>query len=686
MYSCGDGKVLQHNIKTGASSDIQEAINSANNSDGARPAGRSQVLWVERGEIKLLLLGCDDGSVEVYRVPDLVQVATIKSHTKLIQSISLHPEFMADGKEASKESSMLLACASNEYGIHIHDLGAVFELAPNVTSPLNIISPARELKGHLQRVIELAWSPHTEGRLVSVSYDFTCQVWDALTGAPLHNFRGHSGRLMCCMWHPALDMVLTGGEEGALMCWKPEECQDHHPIERKKEKRGKAFKMDDVAEATAQSQTKEATPKKDEVGSIGGSAELSFDELLAQHRAQQSKVKVNGDHAVREEVIENGSEATSRVTKKAARSSFKKMAFPVCSASEVKSKGKAGEECVLINKMNKQKTTTESKNQNTDLADQFSQLSLDANAPHLALFIDDRVSMLSLLDKETEALKVEDKELASQVSIWSGDLGPVIENAITEACLTERLVALSAGVSTLLWRRAAKAFGLQLVKVGDVTKGADYLLMAGAVREAISELSKAGQHRAALAVARTRLPASDPTAAELLAAWAVQCGADGNFATAARCWAGAGDHLRCAEQLARLGDPKSLQAAAVLAGSQGRGPLYARQALTAFLYSGDMKSASALVGEVEALSWAKPLCSVHSEVLAVVEGKKESEKNGLPGKDRLGLLEKLRNDFAQIGEKEKDEIESFSSSSTHVDEKKKRLLQVLHWRINHNPS
>ena len=353
MYSCGDGKVLQHNIKTGASSDIQEAINSANNSDGARPAGRSQVLWVERGEVKLLLLGCDDGSVEVYRVPDLVQVATIKSHTKLIQSISLHPEFMVDGKEASKESSMLLACASNEYGIHIHDLGAVFELAPNVTSPLNIISPARELKGHLQRVIELAWSPHTEGRLASVSYDFTCQVWDALTGAPLHNFRGHSGRLMCCMWHPALDMVLTGGEEGALMCWKPEECQDNLPIERKKEKRGKAFKMDDVAEATAQSQTKEATPKKDEVGSNGGSAELSFDELLAQHRAQQSKVKVNGDHAVREEVIENGSEATSRVTKKAARSSFKKMAFPVCSASEVKSKGKAGEECVLINKINK---------------------------------------------------------------------------------------------------------------------------------------------------------------------------------------------------------------------------------------------------------------------------------------------------------------------------------------------
>ena len=145
LYSCGDGKVLQHNIKTGASADIQDAINKANNSEGARPAGRSQVLWVERDEVKLLLLGCDDGSVEVYRVPDLILVATIKSQAKLIQSISLHPEFMVDGKEASKESRNLLACASNEHSVHIHDLGAVFELAPNVSSPLCVVSPAKEL-------------------------------------------------------------------------------------------------------------------------------------------------------------------------------------------------------------------------------------------------------------------------------------------------------------------------------------------------------------------------------------------------------------------------------------------------------------------------------------------------------------------------------------------------------------
>ena len=672
---------MQHNIKTGASADIQEAINKANKSEGSRPAGRSQVLWVERDEVKLLLLGCDDGSVEVYRVPDLVLVATIKSQTKLIQSISLHPEFMVDGKEASKESRQLLACASNEHGLHIHDLGAVFELAPNVSSPLCIVSPAKELKAHLQRVIEVAWSPHTEGRLVSVSYDFTCQVWDALTGTPLHNFRGHTGRLMCCMWHPALEVVLSGGEEGALMCWKPEECKDTHPVERKREKRGKAFKPEDVAEATAKNPTKEATPKKEDPPSndVSAVAELSFDDLLAQHRAQQSKAKevqLNGDHPTKEEVGKNGSEATTRPSfKKAARKDFKKMAFPVCSASETKSRSKAGEECILISKINEQNAAECEEDQKADLSDQFSQLSLDSNSPHLALFTADREAMLGLLDKETDALKGEDKELASQISIWSGDLGPVIESAITEACLTERLVALSAGVSTLLWRRASKAFGFQLVKVGDIVRGSDYLLMAGAVREAISELSKAGQHRAALAVARTRLPASDPTPAEVLAAWARQSGADGNFATAARCWAGAGDRVRSAEQLARLGDPKSLQAAAVLAGSEGRGPLYARQALTSCLYSGDVKGATSLAAQVEELSWAKPLCTVHTALLEVAEGRGGIENGQLQQED-LGLLGRLRQDVGDIGEKEKVELESFSTSSTHADEQKRKLLQV----------
>jgi hypothetical protein len=40
-----------------------------------------------------------------------------------------------------------------------------------------------------RRVIEVAWNPHREGQLVSVSYDFSAQVWDIATLAPTHSFQ-----------------------------------------------------------------------------------------------------------------------------------------------------------------------------------------------------------------------------------------------------------------------------------------------------------------------------------------------------------------------------------------------------------------------------------------------------------------------------------------------------------------
>ncbi len=58
-------------------------------------------------------------------------------------------------------------------------------------------SPRNKYVTFLLRVIEVAWSPHREGQLVSVSYDFSAQVWDLATRAPTHNFQV-SGFLISC--------------------------------------------------------------------------------------------------------------------------------------------------------------------------------------------------------------------------------------------------------------------------------------------------------------------------------------------------------------------------------------------------------------------------------------------------------------------------------------------------------
>jgi hypothetical protein len=279
--------------------------------------------------------------------------------------------------------------------------------------------------------------------------------------------------------------------------------------------------------------------------------------------------------------------------------------------------------------------------------------------------------MLRLLDAEAAAL-AEEPELASQLALWSGDLAGAVEAAMTEGRLTERLVALVAGTSTSLWRRAARSFGAQLARAGDVTRGAEFLVAAGAVREAVTELSRAGQHRAALAVARSRLPASDPAPAEVLTTWARQSAADGNFALAARCWTGAGKPGRAAEQLARLGDRHSLRAAALLAGGEGRGAVYARQALTDSLHSGDLGAARRLVGEQAGLRWAGPLVAVQG---AITAGLREGATVGEGGL-RVGVRATLRQGLLQLGEGWREETEAVLASSSQGEEERTVVLQV----------
>ena len=77
--------MVQHCTRSGKGLDIQGTIEKAN-TVGSKVSGKSQVVWVERDQVKLLLLGCDDGTIEIYKVPSLSLVATIKSQSKLIQS------------------------------------------------------------------------------------------------------------------------------------------------------------------------------------------------------------------------------------------------------------------------------------------------------------------------------------------------------------------------------------------------------------------------------------------------------------------------------------------------------------------------------------------------------------------------------------------------------------------------
>ena len=180
-------------------------------------------MFADRGDYKLLLVGYENGAIEVYLHPSLTLIASIKSQSKLIQSLALHPLYLTDGSESN--FSQYLASASNEFPVHIFDLASVLDSGgESESSEVEVLVTASvTLTGHLQRVIEVAWAPHDARLLCSVSYDWSAQVWDVSNGSPLHNFSGHSGRIMSCLWHPTRPgLVITGGEDTSLQIWKPE--------------------------------------------------------------------------------------------------------------------------------------------------------------------------------------------------------------------------------------------------------------------------------------------------------------------------------------------------------------------------------------------------------------------------------------------------------------------------------
>lgn len=59
---------------------------------------------------------------------------------------------------------------------HIVSILVILSLENSPERPVTITEPFRTLAGHTAKITSLSWSPHHDGRLVSVSYDGTAEV------------------------------------------------------------------------------------------------------------------------------------------------------------------------------------------------------------------------------------------------------------------------------------------------------------------------------------------------------------------------------------------------------------------------------------------------------------------------------------------------------------------------------
>ncbi|XP_014731488.1 PREDICTED: gem-associated protein 5 isoform X1 [Sturnus vulgaris] len=591
LYSCaGEGIVFQHNPwkLNGEANDINKVIRDTNSIKHKLPA-RTEISWKPDG--KLLALGNEDGSIEIFQAPNLKLLCTIQQHHKLINAIRWHHEH-----GTQPELSYLIASGSINATIYVHNLKNVVENSSE--NPLTITEPFRTLAGHTAKITSLSWSPHHEGRLVSACYDGTAQVWDVMKEEPLCNYRGHQGRLLSVQWSPVdSDCVYTGADDFSVHKWHISKQEHTRPPQGKKS-------IELEKKRSIQPKVK-AKKKKKPVGKSPGKQDandaMNGDDSMKEMLEENGVSDHEGEKAQEAELADKVSVTVSRdtsssecdyssfslpkpsVTQKAAPvkkdppkekptdASLKKKKprsiLPLSTIMHHRSKEDLHQDCLRLAACLKTKDNNE--DVSSDLKDCI----------HLGLFTD-RDSLHKMIDMEGKHhLENGHAELFQQLMLWKGDMKGVLQAAAERGELTDQLVAMSPMVGYQAWVWTVEAFAKQLCFQEQYVKAASHLLSIHKVYEAIELLKVNNFYREAIVMAKARLRPEDPVLKDLYTSWAALLEKDGHYSMAAKCYLGASSPYDAVKVLSKKGDVTSLKTAAELALISGEEELSATLSL-----------------------------------------------------------------------------------------------------------
>ncbi|XP_027401665.1 gem-associated protein 5 isoform X3 [Bos indicus x Bos taurus] len=593
LYSCGgEGIVLQHNPwkLSGEAFDINKLIRDTNSIKYKLPV-HTEISWKADG--KIMALGNEDGSIEIFKLPNLKLICSIQQHHKLVNTISWHHEH-----GSQPELSYLMASGSNNAVIYVHNLQTVIESNPE--SPVTITEPYRTLSGHTAKITSLAWSPHHDGRLVSASYDGTAQVWDTLQEEPLCNFRGHRGRLLCVVWSPLdPDCIYSGADDFCVYKWltsmqehsRPPQGKKSIELEKKRlsqpkpkpKKKKKPTLRVPVRQELCDGNEEESV--KESLGPIengvsdqeteeearepeppcGVTAAVSKEPVICTPAAlgfEKSKSTINNKVTLlKKEVPKEKPEAL--IKKRKARSML-----PLSTSLDHRSKEELHQDCLVLATA-KHSRAGPNEDVSTDLEERF----------HLGLFTD-RATLYRMIEVEGKShLENGHPELFHQLMLWKGDLKGVLQTAAERGELTDNLVAMAPVAGYHVWVWAVEAFAKQLCFQDQYVKAASHLLSIHKVYEAVELLKSNHFYREAIAIAKARLRPEDPIIKDLYLSWGAILEKDGHYALAAKCYLGATSAYDAAKVLAKKGDAASLRTAAELASIVGENELSASLAL-----------------------------------------------------------------------------------------------------------
>uniref|UniRef100_A0A669B928 Gem nuclear organelle associated protein 5 n=1 Tax=Oreochromis niloticus TaxID=8128 RepID=A0A669B928_ORENI len=667
LYSCaGEGVILQHDPYklNGEASDIDKLIRDTNDIKH-KLSPHTDLSWKPDG--KVVAIGNEDGCIDVYQAPSLKLLCSIQQHHKIINTLRWHHDH-----SSAPELHCLLASGSSNAIVYVHDLRSVIENPPE--SPVVLTEPYRRLCGHTAKITGMAWSPHHNAQLVTVSYDGTAQVWDVLEEAAVSNYRGHVGYLLCVDWSPVdPDVIWTGGKDFTLQEWNVSKQQFTKPPKGKK--------MVDLKEKMkANTKQKKKNKKAGPSGAEGAAQpEVNGPPVTIGERAVMGQ-GVSGEDD-EDEASSTSSPAPSPGSSSENSSCHLKIFCYFCieaqnifclsatfemqrkSSAAVKSKDKpdlTGLKKKKPRSMLPLSTSMDHRPKDELLQDCITLASVrhdnsQGDHIHLGLFAD-RQALYRMFDAEGTLLgHVEAGHFDSVVylRLWSGDLEGALQLATEKGELNDHLLSIAPMAGFVVWSRTVEAFVKQLCLQEQYLKAASHLLSINKLYEAVDLLRSHKLYREAIALVKARLPADEPLLKELYTCWAAVLEKDGHFSAAAKCYLAADASFDAAKVIARKNDILSLRTAASLARISGEASL--AQSLS-MRCAKDLAAARDWVGAQEVLSLQDSLL-VHrlhlcvAELLSEMLGDSEvspaascvsSHPWASPGERHIGIMDRVR--------------------------------------------
>ncbi|RWS30936.1 gem-associated protein 5-like protein [Leptotrombidium deliense] len=549
-------------------------------SDSCKAYGRTEVAW--RTDFKFLAVGNEDGTIELYennRKDSLLKfVVVVQSiHTKLILCLRWHPFLVANG-ESTPGLEFWLASGSHDTKVQIIDFKSVIDEihgAEDPALPAVIVEPTRTLLAHTARVNSLAWSPLKEGLLASCSYDNTVQIWDAIHGVPLYNFRGHASRLFTVCWSAVdPDLVFSGGDDNTLHVWKPSIQDDKMPPlheangdfvtrkQAKSEAESTSFTVwpshkesdDDQFRITSISteEVDEGSQLKRPIPLNQGGDECEFRPTRAPEEVVITATVPEVQRQVKTSFVKKSTSADK---------DKKKSLFPLTNVAENSStRHQHFQDIEYLLTLRKDRHSW--KRSPDEVA---------FEVINRTLFYGNVSSVKDLVQLESNNHRQSgNMQSAYILDLLQGDIKHTVKDAIKRGELNDTLVAMAATVSRSFWFDTIENYVNQLKNTGDYVMAALYLIAIYKFKEAVNLLVDKKLFKEALIIAKSRFPVESEVVVHIMREWAKEKEAIGNYEAAVKCLVAIGNYCDAAFLLAkRSSDYWSLYYASRLAKEGG---------------------------------------------------------------------------------------------------------------------